>query len=403
MKGFLWVAILAVVLPGCASLTIDVDMYQGETSQELSRLQIRNFTDSLLKEAVLYPDRRRDAFESFLGEARSLVIAEIVESRLSSGVSEKCARENANEIWDDPETGLQGVLEGSWASVAPLGDEVREAVLNLRTRSEVTSGESVQNEYRSVLKELSVFSAALDAYRRAVREALSDKASSSVPRILTVLSEYLRPDPGIVSSAAGGRTVGHPIFDSELSRLSRSEKNWKDFSFLRKSAHGGSSQMVVVQQGLVVFQPKSLDFDPTPVIGAATAVTRLGLEVAATMASGRFASLSNPEKTSCTEGESGCDNPLKTQKLVEEGKIEAHRLTLERRASAKKNLLLDLADLSERAAEGSADEATIKDLKSSLQKIVGRYSARTGASTQKESKGDAPKKEEGEEEPTPAT
>jgi hypothetical protein len=106
---------------------------------------------------------------------------------------------------------------------------------------------------------------------------------------------------GIAANGADeGRVVGTPLFDPMISVLARAPqpvrrttraawvgrmREWVPISHARFNAKGGNAQFVVVREGLLVFRQKSLDFDPTPVVGAGTATAKLGLSVASALMS----------------------------------------------------------------------------------------------------------------------
>lgn len=106
---------------------------------------------------------------------------------------------------------------------------------------------------------------------------------------------------GIAANGADeGRVIGTPLFDPMISVLARAPqpvrrttralwvkrpREWVPISHARFGAKGGNAQFVVVREGLLVFRQKSLDFDPTPVVGAGTATAKLGLSVASALMS----------------------------------------------------------------------------------------------------------------------
>jgi len=118
-----------------------------------------------------------------------------------------------------------------------------------------------------------------------------------------ILAHHVAPWEASGIAAGGsvdGRVVGTPLFDPMVGALARGSSplrreirtldvnrkvEWIPFSRSRFSAHGGNSQFVVVREGHLVFRQKSLDFDPTPVVGAGVATSKLGLKVASAVLS----------------------------------------------------------------------------------------------------------------------
>lgn len=132
---------------------------------------------------------------------------------------------------------------------------------------------------------------------------------------------------------SAGRAIGYPVFEKLLprllaDRLSMSRRPFESFNSIHSTAVGGDAQFVVVREGLVDFQQKSLDFDPTPVIGAGAAMTRLGLKILSAVAAGYAPGLESalPTGTKATKGDTAALN---------EFEMEQQRATLDARKQEK--------------------------------------------------------------------
>jgi hypothetical protein len=129
----------------------------------------------------------------------------------------------------------------------------------------------------------------------------------------------------------------------------------------------------VVQEGLLVFRKKSLDFDPTATIGAGTALTRVGLKVAAALASGATG-LPISSITNAAPGTSKSGELPQGQLVINAAEIAAGKRQLKRRSLAKQEYLTVLADLYERAVKPGAK---LDELQKEFEKITNFYQART--------------------------
>lgn len=173
------------------------------------------------------------------------------------------------------------------------------------------------------------------------------------------------------SASTENNVVGYPIFDRLIPMIAsdRGKGSWVNYSKNRFTAVGGDAQFVVVRDGLVVFHQKSLDFDPTPVVGAGTAVARLGLKVAAAIAAGMsggaagsLGNLLGGSGSKPSDSGSGSTDP------------ETKRQILQQREAAKLMLLQDLADLCRRTPAGASGPELAK-LRQQLQGLINHYEA----------------------------
>lgn len=147
---------------------------------------------------------------------------------------------------------------------------------------------------------------------------------------------------------AAGRVVGYPIFERLIPRVldDPGKAAWTQINRNLFSAVGGNAQFVVVREGLVSFQEKSLDFDPTPVIGAGAAMARLGLQIAAAMATGSMPALGN--------GKTAQDSAAAAS--ISESEMTEQRALLKRREAARLLLLDGLAGLTSETDSAAAQE-----------------------------------------------
>ena len=125
----------------------------------------------------------------------------------------------------------------------------------------------------------------------------------------------------------------------------------------------------------MIFDQKSLDFDPTPAIGAATAITKAGLQLAAAMALGKasFATAGAPP-----EGVSGAQ--ASDTQFVNQAKMRMQESALAERKDARTQALSLLADLLKRFESGvPLDAAGITQAKNELDSVLHQYEGRLAA------------------------
>ena len=179
---------------------------------------------------------------------------------------------------------------------------------------------------------------------------------------------------GIAGSAdSDSNVVGYPLFDRLIPFIAadRGKGSWAEYSRNEFRAVGGDAQFVVVRDGLVVFHQKSLDFDPTPVIGAGTAVARLGLKVAAALASGMTGGAASGLGALGGAPASGGGGASTDATAADP---EAQRQLLQKREHEKIMFLQDLAELYNQIPAGlnAGNAATYK---ARLKALVSHYEA----------------------------
>lgn len=193
-----------------------------------------------------------------------------------------------------------------------------------------------------------------------VANAVDVAVASAVPERADIVS-------GIASQQTiSGRLVGYPIFDPAISGLLTDDKHWAPFGRNRFKVTGGNAQFVVVREGSVIFHKKSLDFDPSSAISAGQATANLALSVAGAMATGRVLSAD-----AVAPGEA---STLTASTLVDMKATEAGKSKLDARREARKALLLRLADVMERAQSG----AQLDEVKADFNRLVQNYQATIG-------------------------
>jgi hypothetical protein len=405
MWSFVLLLVAVLLGTGCATLRVDVDVYSKPLP--VWARNARAFAAQILADTAYEPQKREEAYRRLSSQTRNTVIRQNTQA-LRSAPGQKEPEKTAERLWDP----IQGHLDEAWQPVKAKADAVLAAAKDLNmalvepsgkvsgTRETPPAPSSVSPEvfFTALQAAQTEHKIALDAFLQQFYNAfLSAQIPSQTGDQKAVRAEWERlargsrdkaelelggpSNPGIAASAdVTGRLVGYPIFNENIGGLDRkNEDAWVNFGSSIFRTKGGSSQFVVVREGLVVFRQKSLDFDPTPVIGAGTAVTRLGLQVAAAVASGSTAQ----KKTAAPEssgdaGKQATDQTTK-QVLLDEAQATANKELLAERRQAKKEVLLGLATLLQKtqdAVAGNITDDQLKALRAELESLVSHYQGR---------------------------
>lgn len=380
------VSMLSTVLPGCASLKVDVEAYRGQTPP--TPAELAPVVDQVL--AKYSPDalaNHRERIEELVTEVVAKANKEACDRGQKSCLAEDAFRERLfKPVPGGKDTGLLPIVRRSLEKVEGAKTRARAAALVVEQKLSLSRGPMVDAEGRRALGELRNHLGEVrrlrlefdEALKQALRGGLSQDPVDSSRLEEEFLAEY-RSLPGsqpiaspiAASAAVNGRSVGTPLFDLQVAHLSQDEKDWESFGSSRFTAAGGSSQFVVVREGLLVFHQKSLDFDPTPAAGAGMAVTKLGLKVLSAiytggLSSGLGATTANGGAGSTTAG----SVPLASDSAIERGKR-----MLARRDAAANHLLMAISDAWEQSTEigaGNDQAPVVKKLKSELDFFKGR-------------------------------
>jgi hypothetical protein len=372
-----WIGLLlaAWLCQGCATLRIQVDLYKPPLPQSAAAAQ--QLANRVLAEPTFEPVELKRYLDTL-----ATTIADLVKKG-NCVVYEKQFR-------PDPEGDARTVGDRARQDLLVEGEEVENRAARLVTRaSEIRAlaGATTEDQNKRYL----ALREDLAGYLAAVRD-FADKAvflgnKSGMER--EILSQLLAADRDLsvsaraiaTSSRVDGRAVGTPIFDDRIALLEqdsgKDDSRWAEFGRLRFAAHGGNAQFVVVREGLLVFTQKSLDFDPTPVIGAGEALAKTGLRVAAALASGKVSTLGGGG-----QGEGSGQQPATPETVVNEAKLEADQEALANRRAARRELLTGLASLLGQAdglqTSGVTDEG-LKQLWSELTSQLANYRGRVAA------------------------
>jgi hypothetical protein len=350
---------------GCTHLSVEVDSYKGElplsretVEQEARRLAIR------FEPAVVERD-----FE----DAREVLFDEIQRELAKTNTPRE-------ELIAGRKT-LEPLIDSAWEPVATSIAQVHQIAGTLASSAALATGRALDETQRVQLDQLrsAIGRAARerDAFVVQARTALCASVGTTAcdriaPKIDATFSNVVALRGIAANAEVAGRLVGTPLFDPQIAFLDRNRANWGEFSDSRFLAFGGDAQFVVVQEGLVVFREKSLDFDPTPVAGAGTAVARVGLRVAAVAAAGYGIPLGGLVP-------SGTPDVSAPPPTYDETQSDGHRALLARRSAARRQALASMASLLERASQPGA-AANLAALRNELGSLIRFYQGQASAS-----------------------
>ncbi len=365
--------ILAAMMMGCAQLRIAVDVYRGPIPVAWEQA----WRVSTAAVAVTSDEARQAQRSAVLGEIDSKVTAALKKKF----ASDKELLDKALLAWQGataPEltSGVKQSVEIEWNSVDQAAQRLNQAASTLKANLNADPTQQIGTGVSSAY-----------ANFRLAREQLNQAWTNFVTKIKTALTEVLSVDTAVLgglenhfvsraiatSDTVEGRLVGSPLFDPRIPALSRAEQDWVSFGANSFDAFWGTSQFVVVREGLVVYHQKSLDFDPTSAVGAGSALSRLGLKVAAAQASGI---VPMPK----AEGSDAGDATATTAPLFDADAVEQNRVLLERRRNARHQFLRAMASLLERSEIlGAASDSINKELNREITYYLGRTAKEASA------------------------
>lgn len=348
-----------LLLTGCAQLQIDVDVYRGQVPTPAAAVE----AVSLAAVASASPTAVATVKSRIFNDARAGVAKQL---RAAGRPDEDISLAWTGKA-DDPRSGINVRLTEAWQPIESAANALyADAKRNLASPAPVRS----LGPLRGAQSELE---RAWTSFRQQVDTALNVALDADdLLRLRASIVENPFDVPGIAASdTVAGRFAGSPIFDPRIGSLSQDARDWARFGTNSFNASGGTSQFVVVREGLLVYHQKSLDFDPTPVIGAGAAVTKLGLKVGAALATGVLPAVAASAPTTTTS-----TTIPTTQAMPNADALERDRELLARNRGAREQLLGSLATLLDQANQATA-AAQLDSLKKLLRSELNFFLGRT--------------------------
>jgi hypothetical protein len=364
--------ILAIILifacSGCATLQVDVDLYKDPIG-----LKSVDLTSAILKKDWFDKEKRSKLYNTFIENAKEKVLERNTKAYLRTkekegrAVAEADATNWANQDW----VRIKELIDEEWKDVDQYAQRVRSAALKALESESAEDYDTLREVYDSYVK-----ARPFSNFVAKVNKALKSELKASDIDGFTQIYESSQMASGIAASAElEGRYVGYPIFDPLISKISKNDTAWSNFVHTDFSANCGNAQFVLVREGLVVFHMKSLDFDPTPIIGAGAATAKLGLQIASAMASGYSSlPLSISKQSGGSTGDAASSSQSKASTTVNESEIQANRELLKSRLRVKAELLNALADLYDKVSDKNLDYVK-KEFTSEINFYQGRVAA----------------------------
>ncbi len=383
---YLIMGLMALLTISCASLKINVDVYNGDLPP-LTKHSTRFAQDVMNAPWFDKATHRKSAFKSILDDIEKkyfeltipnykkqaeLQAQEKKENKTSAQLDDIAREWAKSDLFDDTvkdkPTGLFVLIREEWKKYDAGAKAVHDKAKASFQLSSATVGTTLKNE---ALKQFREFKAEYGRYMELLNPRLffeylySTLALKGIPKeeidILIARSELKKLGktiPGIAASEhVEGKMVGYPIFDPRIPSLSRNDKDWENFNSTKFSARFGNAQFVAVREGLVVFHKKGLDFDPTPIIGAGTATAKLGIKVAGAIASGTTGIPINllPEGQDSSPSSSGAGG--QDEILFNEVEADSMKISIETRNRARKKMLSELGRLLEKVENKIIEDA----------------------------------------------
>lgn len=419
---------LLLILNGCsAKLRIDIDMYKGVPPDVMRKAT--DLVEIVQVQPVFTKEGREALKQQYLAEVKDVIVRGNSATYQLGGDSKKDAETKAQNDWSLLEPGfvaewdlriatpvkavedslrllLKSLLEESTSQSIRV--RVETAALNQRYDAYVFGAGKFLERVESFLETSITALKARFEYARKEKARLELKAKKEpltpedVAKIENLVNAIKRvPDvknsltrsrnilisrakelsvdrrAGIASKeAVAGRVVGYPIFTKDAALLDRRPTAWTPFVKEEFRARMGDAQFVVIREGLVVYRQKSLDFDPTPVAGAGAALTRVGLQVAAAVATGAtgvpVAGLVPKDG-----GQQASETPVsQPQVVVNEAEMKDTQQLLQDRMLARREYLTRLAELMEKLAKPNINAETLTKIQKELERWTNFYHAR---------------------------
>lgn len=387
MKLSLLLTILFLLMTGCASLDVNVSVYNGPIPVSVQKVQSTISALENDSSGVLNKDFEESYIAKIIAVEKTInwnfEIAKCKEGKKVN--NEKCL-ENASAKLDKElkrrAEDLMRDLHDVQLSREPLlvfYDKTNQTLLTaMKQNRHMIIGQGASHysnlliawnhfysNYTKLNQSVNTYLqqvANSDALKRDVNQVLVNQALSDL--------EPNRPERGgIATSGLLGKNaliVGSPLFSEKISAIIKDKDNWESINSSNFSAYWGDAQFVVVRKGLVEFRQKSLDFDPAPAVAAGSSITGLGLKVTSALATGQFPSVAG-------KSESSDENTLAPLPKVDQPSIDANQALLNRRLYARQEYLMKLADLYD---EFNATPPSAEQLKKKLASAVALFEAR---------------------------
>lgn len=369
--------ICAATLIGCAQLRIAVDVYRGPVPVAWEQAS-RAATAALAATSDEARQVQRGAVLGTIDSQVTTALAKKFEQNKNLLNKAMVAWTGATEPKYIP--GVRNLVENEWNSVDQAAQRLNQAASTLKanlnadpTQQIGTGAASGYANFRLAQSQLNqAWTNFVEKTKKALIEAPIIDTPAEVTAVLGDLENRFVWRAIATSDTVDGRLVGSPLFDPRIAALSRAEQDWVSFGANSFDALWGTSQFVVVREGLVVYHQKSLDFDPTSAVGAGSALSRLGLKVGAALASGMVPMPKAPEGGDAATAQAAA--------LFDADAVEQNRVLLERRRNARHQFLRAMAGLLERSeAPGATADSVGKELNREINYYLGRTAKGTGA------------------------
>lgn len=355
---------------GCyATLRIDTELYEGAIAPTNASLHHR--AERVLKRD-LFQAKKREALGESIKESLGETYVDHVASDLAVAQVAN-AEDTARKTW----TAAKQTIDDAWKAYATLAAAVEDHARALRRHTASESGLADRKALAAAAaldESLAKLSDGQDVFLKQVLLHFNAKQQNdqSLQQAMSAVFVVEADPPSLAGIAApngiSSRQVGYPLFDEDIHQVLADDEYdaWRPFSTAVFRTWGGNAQFVAKSEGQLVFRQKSLDFDPTPVVGAGTAVAKVAAQVAAAVASST-AGIPLPKL-----GSSNSDETADYASQANQAKLDADEALLRDRKEAKRAFLLELARLQD-AAKATKDPKALQDLARQLQAAIAMF------------------------------
>lgn len=398
---YLIIVLIGFFMISCTTLKTSVDVYKGDlpplTSQSI-HLALNIMNHNLFK-----AEKRNMAFEYYMGNLKidfieftkakyekTLPSQENYKNKSPEEIKVQ-AKENAESEWldDKGKNGISILIREEWEKYDAGAQNVYNKAIKSYQFSSMVAGLTLKDES---LKAFRILQGAYDHYMSTLNPEVlfnnidellfKGKNNENSFNLNTVdgyskLNDLWKIKPGIAASElVKGKVVGYPLFNPMIAYVSRNNigtcSDWENFNSTIFRTIFGNAQFVAVREGLLVFNSKALDFDPTPIVGAGTATAKLGVKLAGAIAEGTLGiphNMLSTDKESAAQSSSGGLGEYRINQVDN----ESIKATINYRTQARVKMLSELGLLLEKIEEKQYSEEKKGDVLKEYQRIIYFY------------------------------
>lgn len=383
---------MIVLLTGCSSLHIKTTVYNQAIPVTCE--QAMKYAESVVGSGWYSDEEARNkTFDQFMKKYKKQLTCAVGRTKMKLSLSDNCTEVNSKvknnatikeelaKILDKIEAKIKTKLWAGYNSdISAIFNAARyvfDRTVICDPRSALAGQDS--NAYSELMAKMGANKKKRDNFEDFIIRTTEENVADSTAGLIQIIRHDLVnqissiDQSGIAASNEMDRkSVGYPIFDPLIAQLDKNEQAWSPFDDLEFRTQLGDSQFVVVREGTLIFRMKSLDFDPTPIIGAGAATAKLGLIIAGAVATGT-ANIP-PQLLPGQKAQVGAEPSSQTD-IPNAAETDAAKDLLRRRNQIKAELLRDIAQLH---AKVEKEELSPNDFRKEFSSVINFYVGRVG-------------------------